>query len=115
MAQGTELSIPELGGAAAYPRRNGEPVFEEPWQSRAFGMVVSLHRQGFYPWDDFKERLIEEIASADCKGPSATAPTYYEHFLAAFWRLLVEKGILSEGEMEARKAEFESGAKREVY
>jgi len=35
--------IPEMDGALAYPRRNGEPVFDAPWQSRAFGMVVSLH------------------------------------------------------------------------
>jgi hypothetical protein len=54
--------IPEMDGTLAYPRRNGEPVFDAPWQSRAFGMVVSLHTDGKYPWNDFKARLIDAIA-----------------------------------------------------
>ena len=58
--------VPAMDGELAYPRKNGEPVFEAPWQSRAFGMVVGLHKAGLYPWDEFKELLIDEIAAGPC-------------------------------------------------
>lgn len=31
-----------MSGAAALPRRNGELVFEAPWQGRAFGLALAL-------------------------------------------------------------------------
>ena len=43
-------------GPAAIPRRNGEPVFNEPWESRVFGMAVGLCERGFYDWDEFRDR-----------------------------------------------------------
>ena len=33
----------EIDGPAAPPRDNGELVFAEPWESRAFGLAVTLH------------------------------------------------------------------------
>ena len=89
---------------AAIPRRNGEPVFNEPWESRIFGAAVALCERGLFQWDEFRERLIAEIASADAKtGTSAPAPTaYYEHFLVALERLLVDKGICAISEIEGR-------------
>jgi nitrile hydratase accessory protein len=80
-------------------------------------MVVVLHKQGFYPWDEFKERLIAEISSADEREDRTPEPSvsYYEHWLAAFWKLLTDRGILGEAEIEARKAEFESGLRKEAY
>ena len=80
----------DLSGPAAIPRRNGEPVFNEPWESRIFGAAVALCERGLFEWDEFRERLISEISSADSRGE---ASTYYERFLAALERLLVDKGI----------------------
>lgn len=91
----------DLEGSAAIPRSNGEPVFDAPWQSRAFGMVVSLHESGLYPWDEFKARLIEEI---DRSGIDETCDPalYYRQFTAAFTRLMVEKGLLDGEEIALR-------------
>jgi nitrile hydratase accessory protein len=107
--------VPEMEGFASYPRKNGEPVFEELWQRRAFSMVVALHQEGLFRWDEFKEWLIAEISSAGKREERATDSAYYEHWLTAFWKLLSDKGILREAEMEARKAEFESGLRKEIY
>ncbi len=107
--------IPEMEGTLAYPRQNGEPVFDAPWQSRAFGMVVSLHTAGRYPWNDFKERLIGAIAAGPCPDVPADTPDYYYHWVAAFCRLLVEKGILTEEELDGREHEFLSGRRQQVY
>jgi nitrile hydratase accessory protein len=108
-----DREIANMQGAAALPRKNGELVFHEPWEGRAFGMALVLHSQGTYLWDEFRNRLIAEINSADCK--SGPTPDYYEHWLAAFEKLLIEKGLMAQQEFEKRKAEFVSGEREEVF
>ena len=34
--------IANMEGSAALPRKNGELVFEAPWEGRAFGIAVAL-------------------------------------------------------------------------
>ena len=41
-------AVTAMTGAAAVPRKNGELVFDAPWQSRAFGMVVGLVQKGLF-------------------------------------------------------------------
>jgi nitrile hydratase accessory protein len=99
----------EISGPAAIPRRNGEPVFDEPWESRLFGAAVVLCNQGLFEWDEFRERLIAEIGAADAQTTARVQPpaAYYEHFLCALERLLVDKGICARDEV-ARQIELES-------
>jgi nitrile hydratase accessory protein len=89
----------DANGPTAIPRRNGEPVFNEPWESRVFGMAVGLCERGFYTWDEFQAGLIEEISSADARHEDAT---YYERFLRVLQRLIVDKKICAAGEIERR-------------
>ncbi len=91
----------DANSPAAIPRRNGEPVFNEPWESRAFGMAVGLCERGFYDWDEFRERLIAEISAADRRGENSG---YYERFLRALERLLVEKHVCDAADIELRAA-----------
>jgi nitrile hydratase accessory protein len=92
----------DISSPAAIPRRNGEPVFNEPWESRIFGAAVALCERGLFEWDEFRERLIAEIAAADAKADAAehVRSTYYEHFLSALERLLIDKGICAKEEIE---------------
>ena len=83
-----------------------------PLHKRAFGMAVALNEQQLYRWDEFRERLVAEIAAAEASGATSS---YYERWLASFERLLVEKGVLGSEEIEARTAEFASGQREEVY
>jgi nitrile hydratase accessory protein len=77
------------------PRHNGELVFEEPWQGRAFGLVLAMHKAGAFDWEEFRMRLIDAIAAhAD--------DAYYDRWLEAFERLLVERGLIAREEVEAR-------------
>ena len=76
---------------------NGEIVFENPWQSRAFGMAKALCDRGLYEWDEFRVYLIAEIGKADA-GESGDFQ-YFDHFLAALQNLLDEKGICRRGEI----------------
>jgi nitrile hydratase accessory protein len=103
--------IADMAGMAALPRTNGELVFHAPWESRAFGIAVALYEQGRYQhWDEFRECLIAEIAAWERRHRERDAPwNYYERWLAALERLLVEKAMLSTVEIERRTAEVLSG------
>ena len=52
----------DIEGPAAPPRTNGELVFAEPWESRAFGMAVTLYEAGLFTWPQFQAALIARIA-----------------------------------------------------
>jgi nitrile hydratase accessory protein len=95
-----------MDGAAALPRRNGELVFAAPWEGRVFGMAVALNDRRVFPWDEFRDRLIVEIAAAEAAG---TSSSYYERWLASFESLLVARGLVSGEELEARTSEYASG------
>lgn len=95
-------------GPAAPPRANGELVFEAPWESRAFGIAVRLQEQGLFGWDEFRERLIDEIARFERAHPEARSAAagyrYYERWLAALERLLADKGLCAPAELSRRTA-----------
>jgi nitrile hydratase accessory protein len=93
----------DANGPAAIPRHNGEPVFNEPWESRVFGMAVGLCERGFYDWDEFRERLIAEVSLADARHEDST---YYERFLRVLQGLMVEKRICLDTEIDQRAAAF---------
>jgi nitrile hydratase accessory protein len=85
---------------SAVPRKNGELVFEAPWEGRAFGLAVVLSDRRVYDWEEFRARLIEEIDKQ---------PTYYESWLAALEKLLLARGVVSASELDLRTAEYASG------
>lgn len=105
-------SQPDQQGPGAPPRKNGELVFREPWESRAFGMVMSLHEQGLFAWDEFREHLIAAIARWDRAHPEAASGgdsedyVYYEHWLAAFEALLEKRALCRRSEVQERTRRF---------
>ena len=57
------MTLPmDVEGPAAPPRSNGELVFAEPWESRAFAMAVALCEAGVFTWREFQGALIARIA-----------------------------------------------------
>lgn len=94
-----DRSVASLDGDAALPRKNGELVFQAPWEGRAFGLAVVLSDKGEYEWDEFRKNLVEKIAG----GPENT---YYERWLSALENLLLEHGVVTEEELSKRAAEY---------
>src|SRR6185295_3597314 len=86
-------------GAEALPRRNGELVFEAPWESRAFGVAVALHDAGAIDFERFRTFLVAEIGEHE---DDADGRAYYEHWLDALQRVVLEQGVVSEAELDAR-------------
>ena len=95
-----------LEGRGAPPRKNGELVFDAPWQGRAFGIAVALRDQGRYEWDEFRERLIAEIAKWEGAHPDGAGWSYYARWLAALEGLLSDKGICPSSLLEVRAEEL---------
>ena len=102
----SDQRIEDLGDDLAVPRKNGELVFGAPWEGRVFGMAVALSDEQVYEWDAFRARLVTEIAEAEEHGDDSG---YYERWLASFERLLLETGVLTVDELDARTAEYTAG------
>jgi nitrile hydratase accessory protein len=83
----TPTAVNAMSGAAALPRRNGELVFEAPWQGRVFAMALAVVERLGLDWGEFQRRLIVEI-DAHPEAP------YYESWLAALERLALDYGFV---------------------
>lgn len=69
------------------------PVFAEPWQAQAFAITLALHARGHFTWPEWAACLSEAIRDAQARGDPDTGETYYQHWLAALERLLIDKGL----------------------
>ena len=101
MTASIDDSIAYMQGSAALPRRNGEIVFDAPWQSRAFGLAVGLSQAGVYPWDDFRESLIAAVGRWEAGGHPAEEWDYWACWLEALETLLEARGLADDPEIDA--------------
>jgi nitrile hydratase accessory protein len=88
-------------GPAAPPRANGELVFAEPWESRAFGMAVLLAESGVFTWPQFRTALAARIAHWQSAGDGRDWH-YYRHWLGALEDVLAAGGTVSTDHVAAR-------------
>jgi nitrile hydratase accessory protein len=100
-----DASLLDVEGPAAPPRSNGELVFAEPWESRAFGMAVTLHAGGAFEWEDFRQELIAAIGRYEAD-PAAGEWSYYRCWLEALERVLDVEGVVPAAEVDLRAGEL---------
>jgi nitrile hydratase accessory protein len=81
-------------------------AFDQPWESRAFGIAVALHERGVLDFEEFRAALIDEIQGA---GPGSGS--YYEQWQSALERVLAEGGVVSRSELAARAERHESATR----
>ncbi|HEY4420065.1 MAG TPA: nitrile hydratase accessory protein [Pseudonocardia sp.] len=91
-----------IDGQAAPPRINGELVFAEPWESRAFGMAVSLYESGMFDWLQFRAALIARIGAWENGHPEGECWNYYQHWLGALEDVLAVDGTVFTDEVTDR-------------
>ncbi len=87
------------------PLRDGEPVFEEPWQAQAFAMAVALNEQGMFEWTNWAEAFGANIASA----PDTP---YWSHWMTTLEGFLARHSIASAEQIEKRTQEWHEAAAR---
>lgn len=94
-------------GPLSPPRKNGELQFAEPWESRVFGLTMSLYESGAFAWSEFQAALIASIAGWErAHGTDGEGYRYWERWLEAFEALAARKQLLAPGALEARVAEL---------
>ena len=97
------MTVPlDIEGPAAPPRANGELVFAEPWESRAFGMAVSLSEAGVFAWPAFQAALIARIRAFEAASANDEPWNYYQLWLAALEDVLAGLGAVSADELTVR-------------
>jgi nitrile hydratase accessory protein len=98
----------DIDGEAAPPRSNGELIFAEPWESRAFGLCMTLYESGAFTWDEFRDQLIEAIATWERDAQPGECYSYYRCWLTALERVVVAKQLVTEEALEQRADELAS-------
>jgi nitrile hydratase accessory protein len=88
-----DAAVTAMTGGAALPRRNGELVFEAPWQGRVFGIALAVVRRLGVDWSEFQRRLITAIA----EHPDAP---YYDCWVAALERLVIDHQLVAARELD---------------
>ena len=93
--------IHDLGGMHGFgqiERDEDEPLFHDDWERRVFGLLLAALEQRLFNVD-------EQRHSTERMAPHAyLRASYYQTWLDGMERLLVEKGILTQGELDRRIA-----------
>ncbi|WP_225886514.1 nitrile hydratase accessory protein [Leptolyngbya sp. PCC 6406] len=77
-----------------------EPVFNAPWEAKAFAIVNHLAILEHYTWPEWTQYLSSAIAATEKAAPGAV--TYYEHWVMACEKLLADKGLLDAQAIDER-------------
>ena len=78
-----------------------EPVFHEEWEGRVYGMVTSIREEHDVYGPLGSRHYIENIPPA-----RYLASSYYERWMLALQGALVNKGLLTAEEIDARTRQF---------
>jgi len=93
-----------MHGLGPIDREENEPVFHHAWERRAFALNMAAGFLG--EWNiDMSRYAREQMPAAEY-----LATSYYEHWLWSLERLLVDKGLLTQAEIDARLAELRKRA-----
>ncbi len=84
----------------ALPRDDEGIVFAEPWEAKAFALVVSLYLAGHFSWPEWVATLSAEIAADKAR---AQETPYYQLWLSAAESLSAQKGLLETPELAAHR------------
>lgn len=107
-----DREIADARGPAAPPRKNGELVFNAPWEGRAFGMALAVRAHHTFKWSGLQSLLEKRIAEA---GSSDDGSRYYVHWMASLEELLVQRGLVTRDDLERRAREYLDGERDEVF
>jgi nitrile hydratase accessory protein len=83
-----------------------QPVFQEPWEARAFALVVALHERGLYTWREWSDALTTRIAA------NSTDVQTYRQWVGALEDLLAAKGLSSIDEILTWRTAWRNAIRR---
>jgi len=87
-------------------------AFTQPWQAQAFAMTLLLHERGDFSWTQWADALASEIAAARSAGQTDDGTDYYQHWLNALEKIVVEHGIGTTRQLHELEHAWEAAAAR---
>jgi nitrile hydratase accessory protein len=106
MSRDAAADAAQLADLPLLPRDDEGPVFAEPWQAQAFAIVVELTDKGILTQEEWAERLGTVLAEAEARGEVDTGTRYYDHWLTALERVLIEKALTDDAELAREGVEI---------
>jgi nitrile hydratase accessory protein len=88
MTGAAHVTDPALLNLPGIPLQADGPVFNEPWEARAFAMVLALQQGGLFTWPQWAAALSRQIKIAQAAGDADLGNTYYQHWLLALESLV---------------------------
>ena len=89
-----------MHGMGSIVREENEPVFHEKWEGRALALTRAMMAGGHFNLDEFRHG-VERMEPSHY-----FLSSYYEHWLEGTLILLLEKGVITQKELDARVAEL---------
>lgn len=80
---------------------NNEVIFANPWEAKAFALVVQMHQEKRYTWTEWANQLSHEIKESNTLNEKEE--DYYLLWLKAAEELVVTKGLCAKDELSSRK------------
>lgn len=107
-----ERIVTDLPGQHLLPREKGDLSFSAPWEIRAFALAVAAHRDGRFAWPEFQARLVAGIARWEAADPTERSSwSYYREWVGTLESLLLDRGLVDAGELDARTSEYLDGVR----
>jgi nitrile hydratase accessory protein len=103
---------PPIQGLPRLPQDEQGPVFKEPWEAKAFALVIRLHERGLFEWSEWAEALAHEIRAAQASGDADIGDTYYQHWLRALETMAARKGAATADELARYRDAWAEAAER---
>jgi nitrile hydratase accessory protein len=83
---------------------DGDMVFSQPWEAKAFAIIVTLSQAGYFTWSEWVDCFSAHVSKATTiEAEGGTAKAYYEQWVDATEELLTTKGITSSEQLFARR------------
>ncbi len=103
-----DKAISDIKDKENLPEQADKLKFDAPWQARAFSVVLTMYERDMFQWNEFQARLIEEVQRDESEIEDLES-VYYEQWITAFEKLLLDKEICDPDELQHRVNEFASG------
>jgi nitrile hydratase accessory protein len=112
----TQLTLQDIARQCAdglpLPTTQDGLVFDEPWQAHAFAMTLQLHEKGVFTWPEWAAALTHEIRQAQALGDPDDGHRYYQHWLNALERMVIDRQLGTPDQIHELEHAWEDAAAR---
>jgi nitrile hydratase accessory protein len=98
------VAAPVPSGTCIAFTEDDDVRFAEPWEAKAFAIILKLSAAGHFSWAEWVDTFSREVAAATAAAAAGeSAPTYYEQWLTAAEKILIQKGLTSRDQLLAKR------------